>query len=207
MSWVPGRFQPRHTLQTLGRGEGLLGMRPEGPFGPRGEQVTVAWVDWTYTVELPEGGAPLRWETPAPPRVLGRRPEPVEVLRGAWGVQVAMARDAAAEAEAMNTVRVQGLRPLPEQALQWRHRDAATLAEPLWSLVQEAHFADLWADEVPRLQALGWRVVVRPGFAHESVPVTAWRLVVMPGSDEAAREPVDFAPRPPSIDPLGLPRR
>ncbi len=205
---VPGHFQPRLTLQTLGRGDGLLGLRPDGPFGPRGEQVTVAWVDWTYTVEPPGGGAPLRWEAPAPTRALGRRAEPVELLRGAWGVQVAMARDAVAEADAIDVVRTLGLRPLPEQALQWRHREAAAgVSGPLWSLVQEAHFADLWADEVPRLQAMGWRVVVRPGFAHESVPVTAWRMVMAPGSGEPAREPVDFAPRPASVDPLGPPRR
>ncbi|WP_245876442.1 DEAD/DEAH box helicase [Caldimonas caldifontis] len=205
---VPGHFQPRLTLQTLGQGDGLLGLRPEGPFGPRGEQVTVAWVDWTYTVEPPGGGAPLRWEAPAPTRALGRRAEPVEVLRGAWGVQVAMARDAVAEADAIDVVRTLGLRPLPEQALQWRHREAAAgVSGPLWSLVQEAHFADLWADEVPRLQAMGWRVVVRPGFAHESVPVTAWRMVMAPGSGEPAREPKDFAPQVPSLDPLGLPRR
>ena len=34
---------PAHlTLRTLTRGDGLLGLRPRGPLGPRGEQVTVA---------------------------------------------------------------------------------------------------------------------------------------------------------------------
>jgi len=33
---------PRLTLRTLTRGDGLLGLRPRGPLGPRGEQVTVA---------------------------------------------------------------------------------------------------------------------------------------------------------------------
>ena len=43
----PGaRFQPRLTLCTLGRGDGLLGLRPNGPFGPRGPQVTVARISW-----------------------------------------------------------------------------------------------------------------------------------------------------------------
>ncbi len=36
------RFRPRLTLQTLGRGDGLLGLTPVGAFGPRGGQVTVA---------------------------------------------------------------------------------------------------------------------------------------------------------------------
>ncbi|NCT81967.1 MAG: ATP-dependent helicase [Comamonadaceae bacterium] len=36
-------FSPPHlTLRTLTRGDGLLGLRPRGPLGPRGEQVTVA---------------------------------------------------------------------------------------------------------------------------------------------------------------------
>jgi superfamily II DNA or RNA helicase len=38
MSSVP----PHLTLRTLTRGDGLLGLRPRGPLGPRGEQVTVA---------------------------------------------------------------------------------------------------------------------------------------------------------------------
>ena len=33
---------PHLTLRTLTRGDGLLGLRPRGPLGPRGEQVTVA---------------------------------------------------------------------------------------------------------------------------------------------------------------------
>jgi superfamily II DNA or RNA helicase len=33
---------PYLTLRTLTRGDGLLGLRPRGPLGPRGEQVTVA---------------------------------------------------------------------------------------------------------------------------------------------------------------------
>ena len=41
---------------------------------------------------------------------------------------------------------------------------------------------------------LGWRVVVRPGFAHESVPVTAWRLVLDAASGETiGREPLGFS--------------
>ena len=33
---------PHLTLHTLTRGDGLLGLRPRGAIGPRGEQVTVA---------------------------------------------------------------------------------------------------------------------------------------------------------------------
>ena len=33
---------PQLTLRTLTRGDGLLGLRPRGALGPRGEQVTVA---------------------------------------------------------------------------------------------------------------------------------------------------------------------
>ena len=33
---------PHLTLRTLTRGDGLLGLRPRGALGPRGEQVTVA---------------------------------------------------------------------------------------------------------------------------------------------------------------------
>ncbi len=43
------RFRPRLTLQTLTLGDGLLGMQAQGRFGPRGPQVTLARVDWTYT--------------------------------------------------------------------------------------------------------------------------------------------------------------
>ncbi|MCE4554665.1 DEAD/DEAH box helicase [Roseateles cellulosilyticus] len=36
---------PQLVLRTLTRGDGLLGLRPRGPLGPRGEQVTVAMLD------------------------------------------------------------------------------------------------------------------------------------------------------------------
>ncbi|MBW8894187.1 MAG: hypothetical protein JF617_19555, partial [Burkholderiales bacterium] len=35
-------LRPHLTLRTLTRGDGLLGLRPRGALGPRGEQVTVA---------------------------------------------------------------------------------------------------------------------------------------------------------------------
>jgi hypothetical protein len=50
-SELVGRFRPRITLQTLTRGDGLLGMRPSGPFGPRGSSVTIAQIDWTYVTD------------------------------------------------------------------------------------------------------------------------------------------------------------
>jgi hypothetical protein len=39
---IPGFFRPRLTLQTLTRGDGLLGLRAMEGFGPRSAQVTVA---------------------------------------------------------------------------------------------------------------------------------------------------------------------
>ena len=68
---MPGQFTPRLTLQTLTRGDGLLGLRALGGFGPRGAQLTVAQVDWTYATDTG-----LRWETPAPAGVLNTRPKP-----------------------------------------------------------------------------------------------------------------------------------
>ncbi len=58
---LAGHFRPRITLQTLHRGDGLLGMKPSGDFGPRGGSVTVAEIDWMYHTDTG-----LRWQTPAP---------------------------------------------------------------------------------------------------------------------------------------------
>lgn len=49
---LPGRFRPRLTLQTLSRGDGLLGMNRSGAFGPRGGSVTVVQIDWLYATGL-----------------------------------------------------------------------------------------------------------------------------------------------------------
>ncbi|TMG97474.1 MAG: hypothetical protein E6H79_21135, partial [Betaproteobacteria bacterium] len=76
---VPGHFRPRLTLQTLTRGDGLLGLRAVPGFGPRSTQVTVAQAHWTYAT-----ASGLRWDTHAPTRVLNTRPKPTELLRGAW---------------------------------------------------------------------------------------------------------------------------
>jgi len=176
---VLGHLVPRLNLQTLTRGDGLLGLRAMDGFGPRGAQLTVARIDWTYTTD-----SGLHWETPAPTSVLGARPKPTQLLRGAWDERVLLQRDLAAEADARDALAATGLRPLPMQAIQWRNRAASDGHAALWSLPQEAQFGDFWAEQVPRLQALGWSVIVQPGFAHLSVPVERWRLVIDPVSGE-----------------------
>src|SRR5690606_11828839 len=45
-------------------------------------------------------------------------------------------------------------------------------------------FGDFWALQVPTLQVAGWSIVVRPGFAHQSVQVDAWRFVIDPATGE-----------------------
>jgi superfamily II DNA or RNA helicase len=172
------RFRPRLTLQTLTRGDGLLGMRPSGPFGPRGGSVTVVQIDWLYRAE---DGA--RWEIPAPSSILNRRPSSAHFLEDAQRQRVLL-RDLDAEADALDRVWDLGLHPLPMEMLQWRGEEICPLNGPLWTLVQEDHFGDFWADQLPALQAEGWSVVVRPGFAHESVPVEAWHLIVNPATGE-----------------------
>ena len=170
---VPAVFRPRLSLQTLTRGDGLLGLRAVDGFGPRGAQVTVATVAWTY--ETAEG---LRWETPAPTRLLNARGKATEDVPGPDGTPVRLPRDLRAEADARDALWGSGLRPLPASALQWRSREAAEGHEGLWSLPEETHFGDFWAEQVPRLQAGGWRIVVHAGFAHQSVPVERWKLVL-----------------------------
>lgn len=171
---------PRLTLLTLSRGDGLLGLRARDGFGPRSAQLSAVHVDWTYTT--PQG---VRWETPAPgdapsaARVLA----PV-VLRSGW-TREEFRRDAAAEAVAHAALRSTGLRPLPPDLVQWRHASAAEGHGQLWTLPEENHFGDWFAEQAPRLQALGHELVVRPGFAHQSVPVAGWKLVVDPERGEA----------------------
>ena len=203
-SVVPGKFRPRLTLQTLTRGDGLLGMKPCGPFGPRGDSVTVVQVDWTYTT-----GDGLHWATPAPITVLNSRAAPTQALNTPQGQPVMLRRDLMAEAEAMDQLWKLGLYPVPADALQWRSDELAINHEPLWSLVQEEFFADFWAEQLPALQAQGWAVVVRPGFAHESVPVDAWRLVISPETGEVLGKEVavQMRGRAPVVSALGLPAR
>jgi superfamily II DNA or RNA helicase len=209
------RFRPRMTLRTLTRGDGLLGMKPSGPFGPRGGQVTVAQIDWTYYA-----GSSLRWETPAPTGLLNRRPPSERQVEDHHGQT--LTRDFDAEADALDNVLDAGLHPLPPENLQWRNEQAAASLgaavgkvddsneirhSNLWTLVQESFFGDFWAERLPQLQALGWHVVVAPGFAHESVPVDAWRLMINPADGEVIGKEI-AAPmqgRPRAMKGLGLP--
>jgi superfamily II DNA or RNA helicase len=201
---VPGRFRPRLTLQTLTRGDGCLGMRAVPGFGPRSTMVTVARVQWTYTTD-----AGLKWETFAPNRVLNARPKPTELLRGAWSQRVLMQRDLAAEADARDALWTTGLRPLPPEALQWRSPQASEGLLDLWCLPEETHYGDFWAEQVPLLQAAGWAIVMWPGFAHQSVPVDAWKLVIDAGTGaEAGRELTEpLGQKVQALGSLGAPRR
>lgn len=201
---VAGQFRPRITLMTLGRGEGLLGMAPQGKLGPRGDSVTLAQIDWTYRTDT---GA--QWETAAPTSVLNARPAPVQDLYDTGGPVLRMQRHLAAEADAMDRVWDLGLTPVDPKSLQWRHRAATATLGPVWTLAQEAQFGDFWADQVPQLRAEGWSVVVHPGFAHESVPVQRWKLVIAPDTGEPLAKEVDgpLATRQRPVQKLQLPER
>ncbi len=201
---LTGHFRPRISLQTLGRGDGLLGMKPSGAFGPRGGTVTVVQIDWLYTTDTG-----LRWQTPAPITLLNRRPSSSQPLLDAQGQVVTLLRDLGAEADALDKIWELDLQPLPANTLQWRSKEAATQFGPVWSLLQEDFFADFWAEQLPQLQALGWSVVVRPGFAHESVMVDAWHLIIAPDTGEILGKEVASTMRAyaPVIGKLGLPAR
>ncbi len=201
---APGQFRPRLTLMTLGRGDGLLGMQPQGKLGPRGDSVTLVQIDWTYRTE---SGA--TWATPAPTSVLGARPAQVQELFDTGGPVLRMQRNLAAEADAMDRVWDLGLVPVDPAKLQWRHRAAASSLGPVWTLAQEAQFGDFWADVVPQLRAEGWSVVVCPGFAHESVPVQRWKLHIAPDTGELLGKEVDgpLAARERPVQKLMLPER
>ncbi|PJI97635.1 helicase-like protein [Acidovorax sp. 69] len=198
------QFRPRITLMTLGRGDGLLGLQPQGKLGPRGDSVTLAQIDWTYRTD--DGAT---WQTPAPTSILNARPAPVQDLFDTGGPVVRMQRNLAAESDAMDRVWDLGLIPVDANKLQWRHRAAATPLGPVWTLAQEAHFGDFWAEQIPRLRAEGWSVVVHPGFAHESVPVQRWKLLIAPDTGELLGKEVDgpLALRERPVQKLMLPER
>ncbi|WP_394788586.1 DEAD/DEAH box helicase [Rhodoferax sp.] len=201
---VTGHFRPRLTLQTLGRGDGLLGLKPQGKLGPRGDSVTLAQFDWTYHTD---SGA--RWQIPAPTSILNNRPAAVQELFDTGGPVLKMRRDLAAEADAMDLVWDMGFVPLDPTSFQWRSRDHSPLTGPVWTLPQEAFFGDFWADQVPQLQAQGWSVVVKPGFVHESVPVQRWKLVVSPDTGEIIGKELDSPLVKPGrgVEKLQLPAR
>jgi superfamily II DNA or RNA helicase len=189
---------------TLGRGDGLLGMAPQGKLGPRGDSVTLVQIDWTYRTD---DGA--HWQTPAPTSILNARPGPVQDLFDTGGPVVRMQRNLGAEADAMDRVWDLGLIPVDANKLQWRHRAAAATLGPVWTLAQEAHFGDFWAEQIPQLRAEGWSVVVQPGFAHESVPVLRWKLLIAPDTGELLGKEVDgpLAARERPVQKLQLPER
>ncbi|WP_306554842.1 DEAD/DEAH box helicase [Acidovorax sp.] len=199
-----GHFRPRITLMTLGRGDGLLGMAPQGKLGPRGDSVTLVQIDWTYRTD---DGA--HWQTPAPTSILNARPAPVQDLFDTGGPVVRMQRNLGAEADAMDRVWDLGLIPVDANKLQWRHRAAAATLGPVWTLAQEAHFGDFWAEQISQLRAEGWSVVVQPGFAHESVPVLRWKLLIAPDTGELLGKEVDgpLAARERLVQKLQLPER
>ena len=109
----------------------------------------------------------MLWTTPAPTTVLNTTPWPLPPHR-----------NLAAEALARDALWATPLRPLPPPAVQWRTPQAAVGHEDLWALPEEVQYGDFWAEQVPRLQASGWQVVVMPGFAHFSVPVQRWKLLI-----------------------------
>ncbi|ART51887.1 helicase [Acidovorax carolinensis] len=201
---VHGQFCPRITLMTLGRGDGLLGLQPQGKLGPRGDSVTLVQIDWTYRTD---GGA--TWQTPAPTSILNARPAAVQDLFDTGGPVVRMQRNLAAESDAMDRVWDLGLIPVDATKLQWRHRAAAATLGPVWTLAQEAHFGDFWAEQIPQLRAEGWSVVVHPGFAHESVPVQRWKLHIAPDTGELLGKEVagPLAERQRPVQKLQLPER
>ncbi len=205
---VIGQFRPRITLQTLGRGEGLLGLKPHGKLAARAGSVTLVQVDWTYRTET---GA--QWHTPAPTSVLNSRPAAVQELYDTGGPVLRMQRNLTAEADATDLLWELGLLPVSPQQLQWRDRETGEAGLPhggaVWTLAQEAFFGDFWAEQVPRLQQKGWQVVVQPGFAHESVPVTRWKLIVQSDTGELLGKEVagPLATRERPVQKLHLPER
>ncbi len=80
---------------TLGRGDGLLGMQPQGKLGPRGDSATLVQIDWTYRTD---SGA--TWATRSHVHS-GRPPCPSPgIVRHRWP-RAAHERNLAAEADAM----------------------------------------------------------------------------------------------------------
>nr|WP_315847558.1 DEAD/DEAH box helicase [uncultured Rhodoferax sp.] len=189
---------------TLGRGEGLLGLKPQGKLGPRGDSVTLAQFDWTY--RTPAGD---RWETPAPSSILNSRPAEVEDLFDTGGPVIRLQRNLVAEADAMDVVWDLGFVPLADTTFQWRSQKQRPHLGTVWTLPQEDHFGDFWADRVPQLQAQGWVVVVKPGFAHESVPVERWKLILSPDTGEVLGKELDSPLVKPArgVEKLALPER
>ncbi|MEB0140297.1 MULTISPECIES: DEAD/DEAH box helicase [unclassified Undibacterium] len=164
----PIRFQPRLTLRTLTRGDGVLGLRPVGLFGPRGGNVSIAELEWIYHGA---GTGQGEWRGPAD------QVDPADAAVQSW-------RDLAAEIEALACMEDAGMHRLPASALQWRADELAEPHSARWSLLLEASFGDFWTEQLPLLQARGWQIVIAPGFAHESVPVERWHLLIEQSNGE-----------------------
>jgi superfamily II DNA or RNA helicase len=121
-------------------------------FGPRGPQVTLAWLAWV-------GGPPRAHDEQAAHdrlRSLGLHPLPADALQWRGAPNLPQLSDR------------------PDLAQPVRHDST------LWSLVRESDFAAFWADALPALRAAGWSVDVQPGFAHAAAEVEQWRLCVAP---------------------------
>lgn len=186
---------------TLGRGDGLLGMKPQGKLGPRGDSVTFAQIEWVYRAV-----DNTVWQTPAPTSILQPRGPQRHVSED--GRQT-VHRNRSAESDAMDRVWSLGFVPLEANKLQWRHPDAARDLGPLWTLQQEGMFSDFWADVAPRLREEGWSIHIKPGFAHESVAVQRWvfKLSSNTGEIETMEVAGDFSPREAEVKALELSRR
>jgi superfamily II DNA or RNA helicase len=198
---APARFVPRLHLQTFDRGDGLLGLAPHGPFGPRAAPVTLARISWTY-----HDAHGLRFQMPAPASVLHHRPNGEQEVHDVHGHPWRLLRDRVAESDALDSVWQAGFHPVDHGAVQWRGDPPA--AGPWWSLVREDGYGDFWAETLPLWQAQGWSVVVAPGFAHESLKVDAWRLVLDPASGrELGREPAHALQVPTPVEALRQPWR
>ncbi len=146
----PQRPPPRPLLrlQTLDRGDGLLGLRPHGRLGPRAAPLSLMQL---FLVD-PAGGA--RWPVPA------------------QGVPDGLAGPHAPWIQRLQSLGAQALRA---DHLQWRQAPAQPLG-PAWTLLLEADFGDFVTDVLPQLEAEGWLVERWPGFAHEPLPISAWHL-------------------------------
>ncbi|MBV8470049.1 MAG: DEAD/DEAH box helicase [Burkholderiaceae bacterium] len=172
-------FRPHLTLQTLHRGDGLLGMLPHEQLGPRGLPLSVMLLRWTF-----DGAQTLNRPRAAPARLQDELP-------------------GSAQAQALQKFLALGAQALASRHLQWRSPEEArrvgqqpAWAGSLWTLKQEEFFADFLADQVPELIRLGWQVEIAPGFAHHARPVSTWHMDVTEAPETAAR-----------VETLGLARR
>ena len=170
-SGEPALFRPRLTLRTLSRGDGLLGLSPSDALGlgPRGDAVTAAQVDWTYSAHG------LVAALPAPRSLLNSRPAAQLAVGGRL-----LARDFSAEADARDQLWSLGLIPFDAGLLQWRSPASAPALSDLWTLAQEEFFGAFWLDRVPTLEAQGWLIAVQPGFAHRPAAAEGWTVNIEP---------------------------